>query len=309
MSPDPLTDTLSLIDARCLVSGGFTAGGVWGLRFWPQAPLKLVAVVRGSCWLAVEGEGAPVLLEAGDAAVINGWRQVILASSPDSEPVDMTEAFTSSETAVVSVSDDDSVAVVGGHIEVNQAGEDLLLAVLPAITHIRGAAEEAHAIGWLLERILREMTTSLPGAAFAAHQHAQLLLLEVFRAYLVGAESFPPGWLRAIADERLAPALRAMHEDVSRSWSLDELASLCAMSRSSFVDRFRAASGVPPMTYLHQWRIRLAQRELRVGDAPLARLAPMLGYGSESAFSNAFKRTTGRSPRAYREEQRLQVAR
>jgi AraC-like DNA-binding protein len=305
---DPLSDTLSLIDARCLVSGGFTAGGTWGLRFWPQAPLKLVAVARGSCWLAVDSEGPPVLLEAGDAAVVNGWKQVILADSPDTEHADMTDAFTASETGVIAVSDGDSVAVIGGHVEVNQAGEDLLLATLPPITRIRGTAEEAHAIGWLLERILREMVVRPPGAAFAAHQHAQLLLVEVFRAYLAGAESFPAGWLRAIADERLAPALRAMHADVSRSWSLDELARLCAMSRTTFVDRFRAAAGVPPVTYLHQWRIRLAERELRTGDAPIARLAPALGYGSESAFSNAFKRATGLSPRKYREGQRARVA-
>src|SRR5690242_8377158 len=116
---DPLSDLLSLIDARCVVSGGFTAGGAWGLRFWPQAQLKLVAVVRGSCWLSVDGTSAPVLLDAGDAAVVNGWKQVVLSDSPDSEHVDMTDDFTTSPTSIVTVSAGDAVAVVGGHIEVN----------------------------------------------------------------------------------------------------------------------------------------------------------------------------------------------
>ncbi len=304
MAVDPLSDTLSLIDARCVVSGGFTAGGTWGLRFWPQAQLKLVAIVRGSCWLIVAGEEAPVFLEAGDAAVVNGWNQVILADSPETEHVDMTEAFIASEDSIVTVTEGGDVAVVGGHIEVNQAGEDLLLVTLPPITRIRGNAHEAEAIVWLLERILQEMVADLPGASFAAHQHAQLLLVEVFRAYIAGAQSFPPSWLRAIADERLAPALRAMHAEPSRSWSLEELAGLAAMSRTTFIDRFKAAAGMPPMTYLHQWRIRLAERELRTGDAPIAQLAPALGYGSESAFSNAFKRTAGLSPRKYRDASR-----
>lgn len=307
MSTDPLSDTLALIEARCIVSGGFTAGGEWGLRFWPQARLKLVAVVRGSCWLAVDGEPEAVLLEAGDAAVVNGQRPVTLADRPGTDPVDMTEAFTASENALVTVSDGGSVAVVGGHVEVNQAGADLLLPALAPITPIRGSAPEARAIGWLLERILGELAVDRPGAAFAAHQHAQLLLVEILRAHLTDVRSFPAGWMRAVADERLAPALRAMHAEPGRAWSLEELASRAAMSRTTFVERFRAAAGVPPMTYLQQWRIRLAERELRDSDTPIGKLASALGYGSESAFSNAFKRATGVSPRHYRRQQQTEA--
>lgn len=308
MVQDPLSDVLSLIEARCVVSGGFTAGGSWGVRFWPQAPLKLVAVVRGSCWLTVDGEADPVFLEAGDVAVINGLRRVVLADNPETQTVDVTSVFAASENAVVAVAEGDSVAIVGGHIEVNRAGEELLLAALPPITTIRGGGEEARAIGWLLERVLREMAAHPPGAAFAAYQHAQLLLVEVFRAYLTNAQSFPAGWMRTIADERLAPALRAMHADPSRRWSLTDLARVATMSRTTFVDRFRGAAGVPPMTYLQQWRVRLAERALRVGDTPIGQLAFELGYGSESAFSNAFKRATGLSPRAFREAQRSLLA-
>lgn len=160
------------------------------------------------------------------------------------------------------VSDGDTVAVVGGHVEVNQAGEDLLLGTLPMITHICGGGQEARAIGWLLERILRELATDPPGAAFAAGQHA-LLLVEVFRAYLTGAEAVPPGWLRLLADTRLAPALCAMHADPGRGWTLEELGRLAAMSRTTFVDRFRAAAGVPP----HDLPSALAHPPGRAGAA------------------------------------------
>jgi AraC-like DNA-binding protein len=307
MPIDPLSDTLSLIEARCVVSGGFTAGGQWGLRFWPQARLKLVAVVRGSCWLTVDGGVDPVLLEAGDVAVVNGWSQVALADDPSTEQADMTEAFTSSPTAIVTVTEGADVAVVGGHVEVNKAGEELLLSLLPPVTTIRGGADEAFVITWLLERILSEMATRPPGASFAAQQHSQLLLVEVLRAYLASADSFPPGWLRAIADRRLEPALQAIHIDPGYSWSLEELARLSTMSRTSFIDRFRLATGVPPITYLQQWRIRLAERELRAGETPVKSLAARLGYGSESSFSNAFKRAVGVSPRRYRDQERQEV--
>jgi AraC-like DNA-binding protein len=108
------------------------------------------------------------------------------------------------------------------------------------------------------------------------------------------------GWLRAFGNPRIAPALRLMHGDPARSWHLDELAAACAMSRTTFASHFRASAGVAPLTYLGEWRMRLAERRLRDEDIPVALLAQSLGYSSESAFSHAFKRMSGHSPTAYR---------
>ncbi|HEX6338211.1 MAG TPA: helix-turn-helix transcriptional regulator [Jiangellaceae bacterium] len=81
---------------------------------------------------------------------------------------------------------------------------------------------------------------------------------------------------------------------------MQELASAAAMSRASFAERFRKVSGMPPVTYLSRWRMMLAQRALRDPDTRIGPLAARLGYGSESAFSNAFKREMGVSPMHYR---------
>lgn len=300
MRPDPLSDVLALIEARCVVSGGFTAGGQWGLRFWPRARLKLVAVVRGSCWIGVDGEPQQIELRSGDVAVVNGQRRVTLGSAADAYAVDMTAAFESSPSSVVRVSEGDTVAVVGGHIEVNEIGEDLLLAALPTITTIRAETAEAGTAAWLLERLLYEMGEPRPGAGAATQGHAQLLLIEVFRAAVADRVAFPSGWLRLITDPDLAPAVRAVHDSPAHPWTLDELAALAMMSRTTFTDRFRSVAGTPPITYVSRWRIRLAQRALRRGATSVARIAADLGYGSESAFSTAFKRVTGRSPSDYR---------
>lgn len=90
-----------------------------------------------------------------------------------------------------------------------------------------------------------------------------------------------------------------MHGDTARPWRLDELAQACAMSRTSFAFHFRTVTGVAPLTYLTQWRMRLAERALREGKTPVAQLAESLGYASESAFSHAFKRVTGQSPQTH----------
>ncbi|MQY37612.1 RCS-specific HTH-type transcriptional activator RclR [Streptomyces sp. RB17] len=92
-----------------------------------------------------------------------------------------------------------------------------------------------------------------------------------------------------------------MHADPAHPWQLEELARAAAMSRTTFAVRFRQAAGVPPLTYLQNWRMSLAARALRQDAVPVAELARSVGYSSESAFSNAFKRTVGVAPRRYRE--------
>jgi AraC-like DNA-binding protein len=83
-----------------------------------------------------------------------------------------------------------------------------------------------------------------------------------------------------------------MHSDRSRSWHLEELAKVAAMSRNAFAVRFKSVTGIPLLTYLLNWRIRFAERSLRVGKTFMATFAQSLGYTSESAFSNAFRRLT-----------------
>ncbi|MGH3438957.1 MAG: AraC family transcriptional regulator, partial [Sciscionella sp.] len=159
-----------------------------------------------------------------------------------------------------------------------------------------------------LDRLFDEVAGNRIGAAFAVGQHGQLLLLEVLRAYIDQAE-LPAGWLRVLTDERLRPALSLMHTEPGKPWNLDDLARAAAMSRTSFAERFRTKAGVPPLTYLNRWRMLRAQRSLRDGDVRVGSLASELGYSSESAFSNAFKREVGVSPLRFRQRVREELVR
>jgi AraC-like DNA-binding protein len=152
----------------------------------------------------------------------------------------------------------------------------------------------------ILNRVVDEVTGHRIGAAFAIQQQGQLLVLEVLRAYIAQTAELPPGWLRLLTDERLRPAVKLMHAEPGRPWRLEELARASAMSRTSFAERFRAVAGVPPLNYLNGWRMQLAQHALSDGDTRVGPLAVELGYTSESAFSNAFKREVGMSPLRYR---------
>jgi transcriptional regulator GlxA family with amidase domain len=103
-----------------------------------------------------------------------------------------------------------------------------------------------------------------------------------------------------LADPRLAPAVRAMHADPGHPWRLHELARIAAMSRTSFAERFRAVSGTPALTYLHDWRLRLAAHTLRHQDVPVGQVGTAVGYASESSFNTAFTRAFGTTPLRFR---------
>ncbi|MFG1905271.1 AraC family transcriptional regulator [Kribbella sp. NPDC048928] len=318
---DPLTDTLALTEAHCHASRGFVAIGEWALRYPASQRLKFSAVVEGSCWVDFDDDLATgrLELEAGDVVLFDG-RHGFVKGNSDAVPIgDAITAFgdpgglgglgglggsvarfgSGAETGVGV-----RVVGVGGHVSLNRTGEELLMRALPPVIHLRAADERAPTFRWLLDRLLRETSTAGPGASLAADDLAHLLFLESLRACLAEAESLPVGWLRAIADERIAPALHLLHDQPGRAWQLDELAQAAAMSRTTFAERFRTVAGVPPLTYLTNWRMRLAERALRDEDTPLSALAHSLGYTSDSAFSNAFKRINGVAPRRYRETAR-----
>ncbi|MHC3469966.1 AraC family transcriptional regulator [Streptomyces sp. 7R007] len=300
---DPLSDALAVADARSALSGGFTAGGSWAIRLRGRDRLKVVAVVRGGCLLTCEDGGEPVPLAEGDVVVSDGGRPYVLCSAPGVAPVDSGEVPVDPGSRMARLGDgpDEDVVCVSGHIDLSRDSGDLLRSALPELVHVRGDAPEATVLRWLTGQLLGEMRTVRAGSAFACDQLAQLLFVQVLRVCLTEADGLPPGWLRALADERLAPALRLMHGDPAHPWQLAELARAAAMSRTTFAVRFKEAAGVPPLTYLLNWRMSLAARALRQDTAPVAALARAVGYTSESAFSNAFKRTVGIAPRRYRE--------
>ncbi|MEV6947977.1 AraC family transcriptional regulator [Streptomyces sp. NPDC051172] len=304
MSADPLSDALAVADARSVFSGGFTAGGAWAIRLRGRDKLKVNAVVRGGCLLVREGGGEPVKLSEGDVVVSDGRQSYVLCSALGVEPLDSGDVSMEPGTRMARLGHGEEVACVSGHIDLSRDSGELLRRALPELIHVRADAAEAPVLRWLIDQLVGEMKTRRAGVEFASDQLAQLMFVQVLRVCLSESDGLPSGWLRALADERLAPALRLMHGDPGHPWQLEELARAASMSRTTFAVRFKEAAGVPPLTYLLNWRMSLAARALRQDTAPVAALARSVGYTSESAFSNAFKRSVGVAPRRYRESAR-----
>lgn len=300
MRVDPFSDILKLAKAESLVTGGFTAGGRWAIRFPAPKTIKFFAVVKGNCWVTLDGE-APIHFETGDVGLLSAPRAFVLASDPDAPALDAMDLFSGAGRTEAQLGDGGDFAHIGGHVLLDPGNGPLLGSMLPPWIHVRGKQTQAATFRWLLDRLNDERRSALPGAGLAAGQLAQLLFIEVMRAHIGSPHADRAGLLRALADPRLIPAIRLIHGDPTRPWQLTDLAEACAMSRTTFAERFRTVAGVTPLSYLTQWRMRLAEQALReTRDRPVGLIAQAVGYTSESAFSNAFKRVTGTSPRAYR---------
>ncbi|CAL9386899.1 IS5 family transposase IS4811 [Streptomyces sp. enrichment culture] len=301
MTGDQLSEVFDVVEIRGLMSGGYTARGPWVARSTLADPLQFIAMARGRARLTVDGVGDPIDLKPGDFAILNSRSRPVLQGGTGEGPpreIAVPVGYSPFHYGAADLVDADDI-VLGGHIDLDPAGEALLLDVLPPVGHIRASAAAAPRLCRGLDRILDEMAGNLMGSAFAIRQHGQLLLLDMLRAYIDQTE-LPPGRLRLLADERLRPALDLMHAEPGHPWRLEELARAASMSRTTFATRFRIVAGTPPLAYLSRWRMLLAQRALREGDDRIASLAFVLGYASESAFSTAFKREVGESPQRYR---------
>jgi len=139
-------------------------------------------------------------------------------------------------------------------------------------------------------------------AATSCSRAVEVLLIEALRS--TSGEDAPPGLVRGLADARLAPAMRQMHGQLARSWTVTQLAKTAALSRSAFFERFTRTLGLAPMEYLLAWRMAVAKDLLRRHDVGLSEVAERVGYGAASTFITAFSRHVGQPPSRYARELR-----
>ena len=191
--------------------------------------------------------------------------------------------------------------MTGSRFLLSGPASEMLLGSLPPVIMLRQGSQQ-EAVRWSLDRIAEELRDPRPGGALSIAHLSHFVLVQVLRFHLAESPSETAGWMAALADRHISAAVAAIHDNPARPWTVQELASLAHLSRTSFAVRFRRVVGQTPIGYLTQWRMLCAAGELRRTNAPVARIAAEVGYASESAFAIAFKRTTGYTPRRYARE-------
>ena len=297
---DPLSEVLSLLKPRSYVSAGFDAGGQWSIQFPDQRKhIKCYAVISGECWLSVEGVPDAVRLKKGDCFVLPSGRPFRLASDMASTPVDAGTIFPAArDGGVVTFNGGGDFFLVGSRFAVNGNPAGILMGMLPPIVHIRKKSEQV-ALRWCVERMMQELREQQPGGYLVAQHLAHMMLIQALRLHLVEGKGGGVGWLFALADKQMGTAITLMHDDPGYRWTLQVLAERVGMSRSTFALKFKETVGATPIEYLTRWRMLLAGDKLTKSSDPISAIALSIGYESESAFSTAFKRVIGCSPRQY----------
>lgn len=296
---DPLSDILSLLKPTSYGFRSLDAGGAWVLTFEADDSIRCYAIQSGACWLALEQAAEPVRLAAGDFVLMSGGKRYRLYSDNEAPVTDAFRFFSTvaaGETATLNGGGD--VSGMGGYFGFEGMHAELLLGMLPPVVHIRAESHRA-ALRWSIERLMHELREPQPGSALIAEHLAQALLIEALRLHLAEHSQHRTGWLFALADRRMRAVIAAMHAEPGRKWTLEGLAKVAGMSRSSFAVRFKDTVGEPAMDYLTRWRMMVASDRLANGGMPIALVAPTVGYESESAFGAAFKRVMGYSPRQF----------
>jgi len=297
---DPLSDVLSLLKPRNYMSAGFDAAGDWAIQFPDQQEsIKCGAVVSGQCWLSVEGVPDPVRLETGDGFLLPSGRPFRLASDLSLPPLEARTVFSAARSGgIVSWNGGGDFLLVSSRFALDGNHAGILLRMLPPIVHIRKESDKA-ALRWSVERMMQELREGQPGGFLVIQHLAHMMLVQALRLHLAEGLRGGVGWLFALADKQMGAAISAMHADPGHPWTLQALAARAGMSRSTFALKFKATVGKAPLEYLARWRMMLAGDRLANSSDPVSVIALSLGYESESAFSTAFKRVMGCSPRQY----------
>ncbi|WP_179119270.1 AraC family transcriptional regulator [Massilia sp. KIM] len=295
---DPLSDLLALLQVRSGVPLRMTAGGAWSLRFSGDGSLKFIAQVRGRLCVQVEGEPASFWLEPGDCLLLRGSRPYVAGTDPALAPDDGAAHFAAlrEHAGAVQWGEGEELEMVAGRFEIDPAQREVLEQLAPPALYLRAASSAAPALQALLQLYREEARAPALGQRALADGLARMALVQALRA-----QEAPAGWLGALRDPKIGAALRLLHAEPARRWTVQELAAGVAMSRSALALRFRRLVGCAPLHYLQQWRMRLARQILLSEELPVSTLAWRLGYASESAFSAAFRKATGHAPGGYRD--------
>lgn len=292
---DPFAEVVALLQPIARFSKVVVGAGRWSVRRAERGQPFYAAILAGSTRLAVDGHD-PVALAAGDFVLVPAPHDFTMSSREPPTTADANAAPVRRTDGAYRVGDRrgaTDVRMLVGHCTFGSPDASLLVSLLPRVVHVRGEPR----LGTLVDLLGDESRASRPARDVVLERLLEVLLIEALRSSAGTAAS--PGLARGLADPRLAGALRAIHAEPARAWTMAQLAKEAALSRSGFFARFSEAVGVAPMAYLLGWRMALAKDLLRRGAGRVAEVAERVGYGSASTFSVAFARHVGLPPARY----------
>jgi AraC-like DNA-binding protein len=302
---DPVDDILTTMNIEESRYVRVDARAPWGISFRPRHLARLVLIASGSCWLTADSLGDPQLLTAGDCFLVQAAAEFTLEDEQGRDVVDCETVF---EHAVGTVAKfggcGELTEVASGRFSFDVTAAEPLFALLPPLFRLNLEGPSGQLLRATFDLIARESAEGGAGSDLVTSRLADVLFVQALRTCCGAVGAAGIGWLSALQDPRLAAAMRALHGDLARPWTVDGLAREAGMSRSAFAAAFRARAGDTPLGYLTSWRMYRAKSLLRATPLSVQEIAVRVGYDTGTALSRAFVRTEGVAPGAWRQQAR-----
>ncbi len=307
---DYLSEVLTSIKLRGLAVRSPLLKGPWGVSV-PDSPNSAVFISasRGSCWLSVFDNTQHIELQEGDLVLLTQGSGHILRdqrSSSEGPPRKLLGYNAKQETysfaPLLSGNGEESSLIVGSLEFLNGAARRLFAPLPHVILLNAGQAAAETRLGVALRLLCDETNVHEPGATMISERIADLLLLEILRAYIlrpsldVNQCTRRMGILTALLDPHIGRVIAALIKQPAEQWTVESMAEVASLSRTAFAVRFTKLAGVPPLQYLTTRRMELATELLEETQDSLESIARRVGYDTASSFSKAFRRETGATP-------------
>nr|WP_225954619.1 AraC family transcriptional regulator [Kibdelosporangium phytohabitans] len=300
-----LSDVLAVMRGAQPHAACTTTRAPWGVRFPPEDAAGCHVVLEGSCWVIPSG-GPPLALGAGDVVFIPPARGYALVDHPGSPLVDFQPSPDAPVDQMRIDGDGPATSTLCAAYYFDRDRGHPLLDDLPGVIRLPTRVGRHAALRATIDLLGAELAERRPGSTTIVTSLVDMLLLLTLRAWFdEQASRTTTGWATVFNDQAMISALRGIHAQPDQPWTVERLAALAGQSRATFAKRFATLVGRTPLAYLTWWRMTVAARMLREGDAPLRVIAAQTGYTSEFAFAKAFKRQFGQSPGKYRNEKPL----
>lgn len=258
-------------------------------------------LLEGACEMRAEGTEAGITVRAGDIVLFPQGGGHILGSDLSLAPVQASQVIRPDEEGglrtIVLGGGGPATRIVCGFLGFDDSLGSPVIGALPPILRID--IDDAIGADWVHSTFrfaAGEVAARRPGSAALLAKLSELLFIEAVRRYAASLPEDRTGWLAGLRDRHVAKALALFHGRVAHPWTVEELGREVGLSRTALAERFTRLIGVTPMQYLANWRMQLARQLLRTGGVSLANISEKVGYGSDAAFSRAFKKSFGIPP-------------
>lgn len=299
---DPLADALGSLrmDGMFYCPSELTAP--WGVDLPYMADCLWFHVVTSGACTVRDADGAEHSVRSGDVIVFpHGGGHLAYDRPHAATPVvfDLPHEYMSEQYAIMRHGGGGELTTLTcGVVRFGHPAARNLIEMLPEMIHVRTSDEPEnwHWFPGLLALMGAETRAPKAGGEAVVTRLCDILVIQAIRSWIDSAPDAQHGWIGALRDPVVGRAIAMIHKDPARQWTVDVLSDEVAMSRSGFSSRFTDLVGESPKQYVTRWRMQVAEERLRGTDASILEIATSLGYGSEAAFSRAFKRVVGTPP-------------